>query len=168
MEKPTTTRAIFHERQQAVAAVDRLLDAHVPASDIDLYTSDGATVPIRHRNHMARSALLGGVVGLGVSMLWLAAGASGWIDMPVMASIIDTVGLVGTGLRLSFLGMAVGVVAGALGGLRTRVQPIDDRHHMDRADQIIVDVARDSDEAMAALQASGPAKVLSFPERPRR
>jgi hypothetical protein len=163
MQTQPTARAIFHERQDAVEAVDRLLDAHVPAADIELTTGDGGEVAIRHRNHMARTALLGGVAGLGMSMLWLVAGASGGIELPVMESIIASVGLVGAGLRLGFLGMAVGVVAGGLGGIRTRVGLVDDRHQLDDAARIIVEVGQDNEAAIDALRDAAPDRLVVFP-----
>jgi len=160
MSAQPVAKALFHDRDDANAAVQRLLDAHVPASDIEMRTGGGRLVPVRHRNHMAETALMGAVVGAGTAMLWLGVGAGGIVELPVMDRIVESVGLVGAGLRLGFLGAAAGLVAGALGGVRTRVEAVDDQRVLDEARGIVVHLEQDSPAALRALQASEPDRLM--------
>lgn len=160
MSAQPVAKALFHDRDDANAAVQRLLDAHVPASDIEMRTGGGRLVPVRHRNHMAETALMGTVVGAGMAMLWLGVGAGGIVELPVMDRIVDSVGLVGAGLRLGFLGAAAGLVAGALGGVRTRVEAVDEQRVLDEARGIVVHLEQDNPAALRALQASEPDRLM--------
>jgi hypothetical protein len=117
--------ATFARRTDAMEAVEHLLDAHVPPHRIEIVGPRAHRVPLEERNSIVRPALIGAVSGFVGAMILLAIGATQVIPLPVLAEIIDNVGIAGAGLRLAYLGVGVGVVSGALGGLTTWAKPAE-------------------------------------------
>lgn len=155
-----TVEATFSDRAAALNAVDLLLEAHVAARDILVQTGKGAVLPVQHRNHMAVTAAVGASVGLLLSAVLVGLGATQLIPLPVMAKIIGEVGIFGAALRLGFLGISTGMVAGALGGLRPRAEVVDAGDDLGGAHRIVVQVD-ESDEGMDALRASSPDRLVT-------
>ncbi len=145
--------ATFPRRSDALDAVEHLLEAHVAPQQIEMVGPDRHAVPVREQNAMVRPALLGALVGLAGSMMLLAIGATQAVSLPVLADIIDSVGVGGAAVRLGYLGVAVGTVSGALGGLTTWAAPTR-RTAAERPHRLRVEPVGDAAEVTDALQAS--------------